>query len=237
VENIAENIPHISGIVVDIILFFVIAGSAAICYKRGFARILMGILSTILAIVLVLVLYKPVNNYVINETKAVAKLEQVFEENLQYLFEENNIENVEQMQENENMNSILNVFVGDEVGNLLNETKEGVIKFLSVQISQKVVSLFVFFALFAIIRLLIYVIRRYIQMVAELPIIRVVNGTAGMIYGIIRGFVIIYAFFVFISMVMPIISDTIVVTAIQNAPIGSKMFNNNILSTLIIRYL
>lgn len=227
----------ISGIVVDIILFFIIAGNAAISYRRGLARVLFSLLSSIIAIILVLILYKPVTNYVINHTKASEKLEGVFEENLAYLFEKNNIENTEQLQENNNMNSILKVFIGNEMGTLIEETKDSVIHYLSIEISHKVISVLVFFILFAGVRLLIYVLRNYIQMVAELPIVRVFNGTGGMIYGMIRGFFIIYVMFALLLLVMPIISDTIIITAIQKAPIGSKMFNNNIILNLIFKFL
>lgn len=226
-----------SGIVVDIILFFIIAGNAAIGYRRGLARVLFSLLSAIIAIVLVLILYKPVTNYVIHHTKASEKLEGVFEENLAYLFEKNNIENPEQLQENNNMNSILKVFIGNEMGTLIEETKDSVVHYLSVEMSHKVISVLVFFVLFSGIRLLLYVIRSYIQMVTELPIVRVFNGTGGMIYGVLRGFLIIYVMFALLLVIMPIISDTIIITAVQNAPIGSKMFNNNIILNLIFKFL
>ena len=231
------NWVSISGIIVDIILFFIIAGNAAINYRRGLARVIFSICSTVVAVILVLILYRPITNYVINETSASQKLETIFAENLQYLFEKNGLENTEQMQNDNEMAGILTVFIGDEIGTLIQETADSVIRYLSVQISHKVISVVVFFALFAIIRLLLYVLKSYIELIGDLPIIRVFNGSGGMIYGILKGFLIIYAFFAIISLIMPVISDTIIITAIQNAPIGSKMFNNNILLNLIFKFI
>ena len=98
-----------SGIIVDIILFFIIAGNAVLGYKRGLARVIFNICSSIVAIILVLILYRPTTNYIINHTKFSEKLETTFEEKLQYLFEKDNIENTEQLQENDDMYGILKV--------------------------------------------------------------------------------------------------------------------------------
>lgn len=230
------NWVSISGIIVDIILFFIIAGNAVMGYRRGLARVIFNICSTIIAIILVLILYRPVTNYVLNNTQASQKLENIFEENLKYLFSKGSSEVSDKVEDN-NISSMLNVFIGDEMGNLIQETTDSVAKYLSVQLSHKVISVFVFFALFAIIRLLLYIVKNYIELVANLPIVRVFNGSGGMIYGIIRGFLIIYTTFAIISVFIPIIGNTIIITAIQNAPIGSKMFNNNIILNLIFKFL
>lgn len=231
------NSLSISGIIVDIILFFIIAGNAVIGYRKGLARVVFNICSSIIAIILVLILYKPTTNYIINNTGTAQKLETIFAENLGHLFEKEELEENEPQQNSEDMNSILKVFVGDEIGDLINETKDSVVKYVSSQISRKVISVIVFFALFAIIRLLLYVIRSYVEMVANLPIIRIFNGSGGMIYGVLKGFLIIYILFAIILLIVPIISDTGLINFIQKAPIGSKMFNNNIILNLIFKFL
>ncbi len=227
----------ISGIIVDIILFFILAGNATIGYRRGLARVIFSICSSIIAIVLVFILYKPVTNYVINNTNASYKLESVFQEKLQYLFEKDNVQNTQELQNNKNVNGIFKIFIGEEIGNLVEETTDSIIQYISIQMSHKVISVLIFFGLFTIIRLLLYIVRSYIELVANLPIIRVINGSGGMIYGVIRGFFMIYIIFAVISLMMPILSNTIILTAIQNAPIGSKMFNHNIILNLIFKFL
>lgn len=226
----------ISGIIVDIILFFIIAGNAALGYRRGLARVIFSLCSSIIAIVLVLVLYKPTTNYIINNTGASQKLESIFQEKLQYLFEKDDTESSEQTQDN-NMASILQVFIGDEMETLIEETTDSVVEYVSIQVSHKIISVAVFFVLFAVIRLLLYIVRSYIELVANLPIIRVFNGSGGMIYGVVRGFLLIYTIFAILSLIMPIVGDTILMTAIQNAPIGSKMFQNNIILNFIFKFL
>lgn len=223
----------LNGIIVDVILFFIIAGNAVIGYRKGLARLICSLLSSIIAIILVFILYRPVTNYVIYNTKASEKLESIFEENLQFLFEDEN----EATEDNNAMMSILKVFIGDEMGNLIEETTDNVVDYLSIELSHKIISIFIFFALFAIIRLFLYVLRNYIEMVVNLPIVRVFNGSGGMIYGIIRGFFIIYVAFAFLTLLLSIIGNNVIITAIQNAPIGHKMFNNNILLNAICKFL
>lgn len=226
-----------AGIVVDIILFFIVAGNAAIGYRRGLVRVIFNICSTIIAIILVFILYKPTTNYVINNTQLAKKIEIAFEENLRYLFQTNQIETPQQLQENNNLMNALNVFIGDEMGNLIQDTTDSVVGYLSIQISHKIISVVVFFALFTIIRLALYVLRNYVELIGDLPIIRVFNGSGGMIYGIIKGFLLIYVLFAIISLILPIMENADLITVIQSAPIGSKMFNNNIILNLIFKFL
>lgn len=227
----------ISGIIVDVILFFIIAGNAVIGYRRGLTRVIFSICSSIIAIILVFILYKPTTNYIIQNTNASQKLESAFAENLQFLYEKEEPEKTQEIQNNHTINSILKVFIGDEMGNLIEETTDSVVQYVSVQISHKIISVIIFFALFAVIRLLLYIIRNYIELVANLPIIRVVNGSGGMVYGVIRGFFIIYVTFALLSLIMPIVGNTIITTAIQKSLIGSKMFNHNIILNLIFKFL
>lgn len=166
-----------AGIVVDIILFFIVAGNAAIGYRRGLARVIFNICSSLVAIILVFILYQPTTNFVINNTKLSEKIETAFQENLQYLFETKENQIPQEVQKNNNLMNALNVFIGDEMGNLIQDTTDSVVQYASVQISHKIISVVVFFALFSIIRLALYVLRNYVELIGDLPIIRVFNGS------------------------------------------------------------
>ena len=222
-----------SGIIVDVILFCIILGNAIITYKKGLVKVVFSLCSSIIAIVLVFILYKPITNFIINHTNTSQKLESAFEENVQSLFEKENIENTQELQNNH----ILKVLIGDKMGNLIEETTDNIVQYMSVEIAHKVINVIVFFALFIIIRLLLFMIRSYIELIANLPIIRIINHSGGMIYGIIKGFLLIYVIFAILSLIIPIIGDTSITVAIQNAPIGGKMFNHNILLNLIFKFL
>jgi len=227
----------INGIIVDIILFFIIAGNAVLGYKRGLVKVVFNMFSTVLAIILVLMLYKPILNYILNSTNINNKLENIIENNINNVFKKEYEDNSKETEKENPSFSILKVFVGDKIGNMVEDTVDVVAKSLSTEISYKIISIIVFFALFAIIRLLLYLLKTYMDAVANLPIINIFNGSCGMIYGILKGFLIIYGLFAIISIIMPIIGNNIIITSIENARIGSKMFNNNIILNFIFKFL
>lgn len=227
----------IGGVIVDIVLFLMIAGNAVLGYRRGLTRVVFNICSTIVAFILVLILYKPTANYMIHHTKISENLESVFEEKLQYLLEGDQTQTTEQLPEDNNVTSILQVFISEDIGEMIHETTDSVVKYISVEISHKIISVVTFFVLYAVIRLLLYILKNYAELIAKLPIIRLVDGSGGMIYGIIKGFLIIYAIFAIISIILPMVNESILITSIQSALVGSKMFHNNIILNLIFKFL
>lgn len=226
-----------SGIIVDIILFFILAGNAILGYKRGLVRVIFSICSSLIAIILVLLLYKPTTNYIINHTSAAQKIESAVEEKIESLFQQDNEKQTTDLSKDDNRNSILKIFIEDETQSFLNDTTERVEQYVSVQIAHKVISVVVFFALFVLVRLLLYIVKSYIDLIANLPILKQINHSGGLIYGVIKGFFIIYITFAILSLMMPMMNHTIFTTAIQSAPIGSKMFNHNMILNLIFKFL
>lgn len=231
------NFNSINGIIVDVILFFIVAGNAAIGYKRGLVNVIFNICSSLVAIVLVLILYGPITNYIFNNTQLSQTIENTIEGKIGYLFEKNNIQTAEQLEENQDMSELLSIFIGNKTSDLLQQTTEAITQYISSLVTKKIISIVVFFALFAIIRLLLYILKSYIELVANLPIIRVFNGSGGMIYGIIKGLLIIYVLFAIISVTVPMMNSTELISWIESAKFGSKIFHNNILLNLIFRFI
>ena len=133
------------------------------------------------------------------------------------------------------MMNIVKIFIGDELGTILQQTTSDIVQIISHEITYKIISVVVFFALFAIIRLVLYILKSYMEWIADLPFLDIINGTGGMIYGLVSGFFLIYIGLAIISLLMPIYGNTLVVTAIQESIVGSRMFNNNILLGLIFK--
>ena len=90
-------------IIVDVILFIIVAGNAVLGYRKGLSRVLFSFLSTIVALILVLVLYKPVLNYVFNRTNISSTVEHAIEKNISYLFEKDDIQTTEQLKNDDSI--------------------------------------------------------------------------------------------------------------------------------------
>ena len=227
----------ISGLIFDLILFFIIAGNAVFGYRVGLARVFCRLVSTVAAIILVLILYKPVTNYVINNTGIPEKMEKIVSEKIGYLFEKEEIDisNSEDIKNNDNIYGLLKVFLGNKVGTAIENTKNNFLDYISQEITYKIIRIVTAFVLYSVIRLILYVLRNYIEALASIPVIRVFNGIGGMVYGIFRGFFIIYISLAIVSAILPIIGNNIIITAMYDSMIGSKMFCNNILLNILFR--
>lgn len=222
------------GIVVDVILFIIIAGNAVAGYKMGMTRVIFNIFSSLIAIILVFILYKPVSNYIFENTKMAQNLENAIIENLSGL-----LENEEETTEttNKNTNNMLAVFIGQDMNEIVQNTTDSIVTSAANQIAYKIISGAVFLILFAVIRLALYLLKNYADFLANLPFIRVINSSGGMIYGVIKGFLLVYVVLAIISFMMPMIGDTVIVQAVNEAWIGSKMFQSNIILNVIFKFL
>lgn len=225
------------GIIIDAILIIIILGNSAIGYKRGLVRVAFKLLSSIIAMILVLILYKPTTNFIMNNTSIPNAIESTIASKIEIVFENSTAQTVEQLPNDNSMVSMLKVFIGDELGTVVEQATNSIVQTVSHEVTYKIISTVVFFALFAIIRLIIYVLRSYMEWIADLPILDIINGTGGMIYGVLKGFFIIYVALALISLFMPIFGDTVILSAIENSIFGSRMFNNNILLNLIFKFL
>lgn len=222
------------GIIVDVIVFIIIAGNAVAGYKMGMTRVIFNIFSSLIAIILVFILYKPVSNYIFDHTKMAQNLENAIVENLsEYLKneEETAVSNKEET------NNMLAMFMGQDMNEMVQNTTDSIVTNTSKQIAYRIVSGAVFLILFTVIRLALYLLKNYADFLANLPFIRVINSSGGMIYGVVKGFLLVYVVFAIISFMMPMIGDTIIVQAIDEAFIGSKMFQSNIILNVIFKFL
>ena len=70
------------------------------------------------------------------------------------------------------------------------------------------------------------------SLIAKLPVIKQFDKLGGVIYGLLEGLIIIYVILAIISFVAPMTNGNIV-TAIDEAFIGSMLYNNNLLLKII----
>ena len=233
----------VDGIIVDIVLIIILMGNAAIGYRKGLIKIAFNLLSSIIAIVFVFVFCKPTTNFIMEHTQIPNSIESTIGEKVEIIVQNSIAQGESQVQgqvDNKVNNSadimnILKIFVGDELGSILQQTSNNIVQTLSHEITYKIISVLVFFGLFAIIRLLLFILRGYLEWIAELPLIDIVNSAGGMIYGVISGIFLIYVGLAIISLLMPIYGNTAIVGAIQESIIGNRMFNHNILLGIIFK--
>lgn len=69
------------GIIFDIILVAIIALNVFICYRKGLVKLAVGLIAVIVAIIVSVVLYKPVSNIIIENTEIDENIENTIIEN------------------------------------------------------------------------------------------------------------------------------------------------------------
>ena len=160
------------GIIVDLIIVAIILISTFLAYKKGLVKLAISLLAFIISIVLTFILYQPISNLVINGTAIDEMIEDTIYEKANDIMKEDE----EKSLTDEIIEQAKNEMLPETARNLaINIVKGGVIiiLFLGIRIGLKFVT---FIA----------------DIVAKLPILKQINKSGGLIYGILRGILIIY---------------------------------------------
>ena len=193
---------------IDLIIIGIIILSVYLAYRKGLISLALGLVSFVIAIVITVILYKPVANLVINVTAIDETIENAIYEQANGMTK----------QDNETAQFIVDA-AKDE---LLPQTAR--------TLSVNIVTGGVFLVLFLAAKIALRFVSALANLIAKLPIIKQVNKLGGVIYGLLRGFLIVYIALLVISVVGTINPNNSVHTEIEKSFIGKAMYENNILS-------
>ena len=197
-------------IVVDLVIVAIILLSAFLAYRKGFITLAIQLVAVIIAIIVTLLLYKPVSNVIINGTGIDETIQNAI------LEEANDIMTNEGEGENQVVETIQN--------NMLPETA----RTISINIIEGAVILI----LYIVIRIALKFVTALANLVTKLPILNQLNQLGGIIYGILRGLLIVYILLLLVNLSGEIEPQNQVYTAVEESYIGKVMNENNILDIL-----
>ena len=197
-------------IVVDLIIVAIILLSTFLAYKKGIITLAIQLVAVVIAIVLTLILYKPVSNVIINVTGIDETIQNAI------LEEATDIMTNGEEGSNQVVESIQN--------NMLPETA----RTISINIIEGAVILI----LYIVIRIILRFVTALANLVSKLPILNQLNQLGGIIYGILRGILIVYIILLLVNLSGEIEPQNQVYTAVEGSYIGKVMNENNILDIL-----
>lgn len=197
------------GIVVDLIIVAIIALSAFLGYRKGFVTLAIKLFAFIIAIAITFVIYKPVANVVINVTGIDESIENAI------LEKANDIMTNE---ENETSNK------------MLEEAKTGILPQTAREIAVNIVTGGVVLILFIAVRIALKFVTALANIVAKLPIIKQFNEMGGLLYGVLRGVLVIYIAMLLIGVVGQINPQNSIHQNINESYVGKMMYENNVLN-------
>lgn len=200
-------------IIVDIIIVAIILLSTFLAYRKGLITLAIQFVAVIIAVILTLLLYKPVSNLIIN----VTGIDEMIQDAI--LKEANDI----MTNGEENANQVVETIQN----NMLPETA----RTISINIIEGVVILILYVA----IRIALKFVTALANLVSKLPILNQFNKLGGIIYGILRGLLIVYIMLLLVNLSGEIEPQNKVYTSVQQSYIGKMMNENNILDILFTK--
>lgn len=198
---------------IDIILIAIIALITFIGYKRGLIKVAFKLISFLLAIVLAVVLYKPISNFIINSTPIDDNLNQAIEERL----------SSPDISDEETDNIVAAYY-----DNVKNSSTAATAKI----ISETIINVGCMIIVFIVSKLILLLFRFSGDLIAKLPLIKQLNSVGGFVYGILEGFILVYILLALIAIMSPVFNMNQIINMINSSIIANIMYNNNIIFIL-----
>ena len=232
----------------DLIVILVIALAAFLGYRKGFVKTSFRMLSFVVAIILSMLLYKPVAAYIkentgvsdwivstITKEKRIENNEEILEDEIindkkENLIEEEKIENSED-NEIENFLSTLpeNVKEYIDADETINNAKEQV----AIKIADTIINIMSMIIIYLIAKLLLMIVCFILDGIMQIPVLKQINEVAGLGLGILLGIIQVYTILAVITFLSSFVEMPGLIACIKNSLITSVLFEYNLLIALI----
>lgn len=211
------------GIIFDIVIVAIIVLNVYLCYKKGLVNLAVGLIAVVAAIILSVIFYKPVTNLIVENTE--------FDETLQNTIVETfTPEGADGGQVR--YVGILS-YLETEIGNAVNETQNEVVYETANAMAEKIINLIVFIVIFTAVRVALFALTFVADAITSLPILKQLDDVGGVIYGLAKALLIIYAVLAIVSLVVGFTTNTTISDAITNSYITKFFYDNNLLLKLV----
>lgn len=222
------------GVLVDLIIISAIISSTYLGYRKGLIGVIFKLFVFAISIILVFVLYKPVSNTIINSTQIDEKIATSIYNSLSNTSLANN-EKLSTSNTNlsEGVVNLINSLLTDSISKA---HESETLTYISTELSYAFVRFASMILIFIVAKFGLLLVKFAAEILASLPIISTFNRSGGLIYGILKGLLIVYVILAIFSLISPIITSWGLISAIDNSLIGSKMYNHNIIISLISKH-
>lgn len=197
----------------DIIVIAIIALITFIGYKKGLIKVAFNIISFVLAIVIAIVLYKPISSFIINYTPIDDKIEETI---------------ANQIASSDNIEEESHNFIENYYSDIKNASTSVIAK----NISQMVINVACIIIVFIVSKIILLFFKFSGDLIAKLPLIKQFNSVGGFLYGLLKGFIVVYILLALIAIASPMIEMNELIKMINSSIITNIMYNNNIILVL-----
>ena len=213
------------GIILDIIIIAIFALNIFICYKKGLVKLAVGLIAVVAAIILALILYKPVSNLIIQNTGIDKKIENII------------IENFSADTSNGGETKYVGVidYLEKYANDAINKTQNEIVYETAGTMAVKITNVIVLLAIFIIVRAILLLLTFISDMITTLPFIKQFNEAGGILYGIIKALLIIYVVLAIVFLVMMVFGNPKISDAISSSYVTKFFYDHNILLNMILK--
>ena len=196
------------GIMLDIAIVLFVLISTYLGYRKGLISLGIHLVAFIAALLITFVLYRPIGNLIINITNFDENLQQTIQTKIEK-FTENNEEK-------------------EETNILVESAKKGMLPQASRELAINIIYGITMIALYVIARIALMFINALADAVTKLPIIKQANNLGGALYGILRGFLLVYAILLIANLVITLKPESNTKSIIEESIIAKTMTEYNI---------
>ncbi len=202
------------GIILDIVILALIVLSTYLGYRRGFVNLAVKLVALVISILVTVVLYNPIANLVINVTSVDETLENhIYEKVMTMMEDENNQEK-------------------NYLGITVEQARSGLLPVAAREMSINIIRLAVFIILLLGIRIAVRCIKTLADFIAKLPILKQFNKIGGVLYGIIRGILIVFIGLTIVQFITNVNPQNIAYQTIEKTYATKIMYENNVINML-----
>lgn len=213
------------GVITDLILIAIVMVFVIIGYVKGLTGSLIKLASFIIAIVLALILYKPLTNVVIQKTQIDEKIEEAIIQNF------SKTEN----QNEENMPTTLVESINNKIEKETTDARNEIVEKTAKSTTLTIMKVGTAIAIYIVARLILFIVAILAKGITQLPLLKQIDKTGGIVYGLVQGIVIVYVLLGIASLISVVWANNPIVEAINKSYIGLILYNNNIILKLIFK--
>lgn len=202
--------------ILDLIVILVIALFTFIGYKQGLIKVAIKIASFFIAIIIALVLFKPVSTLVINNTTIDDKIENAIIEKITP----------------EGMKPEDKVETQNLPSGIIKNTNDS-IKNIAETLTTKLIEICTILILYIVARIVLKFISALATLIEKIPILKQFNKLGGTVYGLVKGVLIVYVILAIIYLASPLLKEN-TSKKIEEARLTKMMYNNNIITKIML---
>ena len=231
----ALNLVAFGGILVDLVIISIIISNTFWGYRKGLVSVVFKIITFVVSLLIVFVLYKPVSQAIINSTELDEKLAIALEENLTGLTIAEGANDVFTVSETNSVSQGMVNLIESFVSEALEASVSDPVGYVANKLAVFMIQTGTFILLFILSRFLLLFVRFAAELIANLTIIKMFNKSGGLIYGVVKGFFVVYLILAVFSLISPIIYEFGIIQAIEDSSLGSNMYNNNLILNIFFK--